>query len=746
VALLSSVEAWVKTGQFQQMSNYDEYPSPNDNPYLVPQNLWHPPVHEPLQAALAAPLYALAWQTPRLGLLHTVWLLNLGVALLTAAALYWGGMALGYSPRAAFCTALLAALGTQLWHYSQTFFREPLMGLCLLLSFLAALLWTRHRGPWPLLFSLIFWALAWQTKGLSLAFLPILLALFLSWERLPRWAWGTLGLVALLGLILGAGLVFSQEGQLGWRGRVLSHDREYVLTVISSYFFSPGRSLWATGPILLLSFYGAYVQRREWRFYLPPYLFFVLIVLAYALGGRDWHGGRGWGARYLVPVIPMMSLLLLPVWEAWFAGRLQRWARAGIVGVAFFSVLIQLGGVFTPLEVYYQTIAQAFPEDFLGGVYNKSSWQLNYTQWYITLRALGEARPDVAWSYSESWAWGPLLGGAWGLLALGLVAWGRGGKQIPWGGAIWAGMFVLSALWMVGRLGDDRRLAGNQGPAASIAVQLGEETRAGDWVFLSDPHYKLLFLNAYKGPARLVTLPYLPGERYSPEAPPLDRLNPDERLTRPARLILEEALRGPGRVWLLSQLGPYQPWAYRPAEHFLSRQAYLLRAQDFGPRARLLLFDSTPAPAYDPRYQTLYVTPRPALRFGESIQLSGYDFPGEVLAGEALTLSTAWEALGPIPWDYSISVQVVTLAGEVVAQHDGPAAGGFDPMPTWQPGRPYADHRGVVIPDTLEPGGYQVQLILYDWRDGARLPIYAEGGEFLGDKVVLGELAILGGN
>src|SRR5262249_8600251 len=64
-----------------------------------------------------------------IGLLQAVWLLNIFVTAMTAVVLYYYGIALGYTNRAALAVALIFGTATIAWPYSRMFFREPLFTL-----------------------------------------------------------------------------------------------------------------------------------------------------------------------------------------------------------------------------------------------------------------------------------------------------------------------------------------------------------------------------------------------------------------------------------------------------------------------------------------------------------------------------------------------------------------------------------------------------------------------------------------
>ena len=111
------------------------------------------------------------------------------------------------------------------------------------------------------------------------------------------------------------------------------------------------------------------------------------------------------------------------------------------------------------------------------------------------------------------------------------------------------------------------------------------------------------------------------------------------------------------------------------------------------------------------------LTPRRAVRvdFGGVIGLRGYDLE----PGEPARLTLYWQALGPIPEDYSVFVHVLDDRGQKVAQNDGPPFW-LTEMGTssWVPGRLYRDERLLKVPG----GKYRLAIGIYRWQDLSRLP------------------------
>ena len=118
-----------------------------------------------------------------------------------------------------------------------------------------------------------------------------------------------------------------------------------------------------------------------------------------------------------------------------------------------------------------------------------------------------------------------------------------------------------------------------------------------------------------------------------------------------------------------------------------------------------------------------------AAPFGEAITLEGYTLAAPPLqAGDILPVTLFWSTAAPVAARYKVFLHLVDANGAVVAQRDSEPGGGLLPTTDWQPGTIYTDNRGVLLPDGLPPGTYELLIGLYDVADpAARLPV-VEGG------------------
>ncbi|HLA42595.1 MAG TPA: hypothetical protein VJZ27_04120, partial [Aggregatilineales bacterium] len=265
LSLFSTTESLVKYRELQIVSLYHEYPIITN---LYTDTPWQGTLHEPLQIFLTAPFYWIAQHIDGIGLLHTVWTFNVVVVMLIALIIYRGGVAMGYSDAAAWITAVMTAFGTMLWHYSQTFFREPLAGLLLLITFVLAYQIQRNRAQLLLAWMLLAFIGAVLTKAAALLTLPALIFILLpDFSRRDQSRLWRVMLAIMILLILAfavGGIIPNDRFDIGhYVSRLGTSDTGYIRAVVGAYLFSPGRSIWATCPILLLAFVGAWMAYRD---------------------------------------------------------------------------------------------------------------------------------------------------------------------------------------------------------------------------------------------------------------------------------------------------------------------------------------------------------------------------------------------------------------------------------------------------------------------------------------------------
>jgi hypothetical protein len=107
---------------------------------------------------------------------------------------------------------------------------------------------------------------------------------------------------------------------------------------------------------------------------------------------------------------------------------------------------------------------------------------------------------------------------------------------------------------------------------------------------------------------------------------------------------------------------------------------------------------------------------------GGQIRLVGYDLDREnVRPGDAFTVTLYWQAVKPLPTDYTVFVHLV--GAEIVAQEDSQPYGGDYPTSAWATGEIVRDSHTVRLKPEVRPGAYQLVVGLYRLENLARLPV-----------------------
>jgi hypothetical protein len=80
-----------------------------------------------------------------------------------------------------------------------------------------------------------------------------------------------------------------------------------------------------------------------------------------------------------------------------------------------------------------------------------------------------------------------------------------------------------------------------------------------------------------------------------------------------------------------------------------------------------------------------------------------------------------WQATAEMTAEYTVFVQILNPAGQVIAQIDQPPLAGAAPTTTWLPGEILVDGYNLHLPANLPPGQYRLITGLYHPATGQRL-------------------------
>jgi hypothetical protein len=250
--------------------------------------------------------------------------------------------------RGAVTAALLVAFATVLWPYSKFGFNAPLSGLCLTGAVYGLCVGTRRNRRASLIGAGTALGAALLTRHeLALAVLPatafMVLELRHDRARLVRglalvWA----PLACAVGIWLTLNYVrFGNPFDSGYLRDPIPGFRSPILAGLYGLLFSPSTSLFIYSPIVLASLPAlvAFAKRDRHLAWFCGSLVLVFVVFYACLG--NWAGGRSYGSRYLVPVLPFLCLPVATLLEFGIA----RPVRTAVAALAIASAVIQVPGV-----------------------------------------------------------------------------------------------------------------------------------------------------------------------------------------------------------------------------------------------------------------------------------------------------------------------------------------------------------------------------------------------------------------
>lgn len=715
-------------------------------------------VEEKLNLWLALPLLKIAESIPRLGNIHTVWLFNVVLTSLNVGVLYWIVRATGYDDKVAVGVALTAGLATNMWAYSQTFFREPLVSLFVLLSILG--LQVGYRRGWlrwivGIVVAVFLLSLAYQSKFSAIMMFPAIAVFALPYlPGLDNLKIQRLSIVLLMLQVLGflifivfepfAGIVQSLAARFNEAPELIG----YALRV---YVLSPGASLWGTSPILLLAIVGSVIllRRKQHRIVWMIWLAFVGYTAGHALvTGEDWFGGQSWPPRFLVPIIPVLMLATAPVLERILKQKHKLLGALWLI-LLLYGIWIQFSSVSLMWYQYENTLP---PESEGLTEWEPGFTQPQYFRWVVLPQRWNDLGLDFLWSRTGTQSW-TVEFGVLMLCILATLAWmirhpkSRFWLMIPIFGIGWGGL-VLMNLRMVY---DKDPVVQSQKPALHDAVDyVVANSKPDDILILPNNFYERFILNHLDvaPPRPIILQPELAEPASERQPAEVVSNNPNDWLPLSSVRVVHHIATNWDRFWYLANTSPFMTWSFRPFERYMALYYYPLREVELAhpdETVRLLEY-STRSPAPNP-FSTFNPDYATDLRYGDHIQLSGFHLPNGVRydKGQVVELSLQWQTDTALEYDYTVAWFVTNAETDQVAVQgqDWMPQAGFAPTTSWQPHVSVWDNRALRLPDDLPGGDYEIWVLLYrynpDTNETDRLPVT---GEIVIDSGTIGILPI----
>lgn len=711
--------------------------------------------YEPLHPILSTPFLRLAQSSNAIGQVHSVWLFNILIIPLIAIILALFALEQGSSNFVAWGTGLIFGLGTMVWPYAQTYFREPLNSLFILLTLIYAIKY--YEAPEKtakkvqlLSITFAFFALSLLVKSSSFGIFPSLVLLILPsysqlkhYKREMLWASiiGLVGAIALLKINQELGLLSHRFTWNYWEQRLFTNASiDFVLKSLFGYHFSFGRSIWLFSPLLLIGFWGAYLLSKQNKLRLVVAIYLVVIVapIAYGLTHKGmWWGALGYGPRFMVPFIPILMIPVIPALDEIQQKSTPVFWKIATIAIILLSIVIQIMSIIVPLKSYYAYLAEHHIN-----VNTTAIWEWEWSHLGVELDLLSAISPINTWQeYALNST--QILGlFAFLLLSSAILMYIHFTNKLTNRHRLLLGvgvslLWIFTVVYSLYNLREDPRYIINREGLAELIEELEVEAEPDDIIFLENPTWRLLFMNNFDSRAMVVTLPYPPGEYTNPnDTPQISTTDPGEAVGPLGQAGLDEAAQTFQRQWIVISTGPFITYAQRPSERYMVDHHFPVMRLEPSQLARAILFDTTAAPTGDPENMV-------NLKFMDQLELIGYDLPRgtEFQAGDIIPISLLWTVQSQLETDYNISVQLAQQDGFPLVQRDGLFQDTFGYTSRWQVDETYRDNHGLMISDEIAPGTYQIQVIIYQWQNGERLQVY-DNEEFIGDVAVLTQITI----
>lgn len=148
-------------------------------------------------------------------------------------------------------------------------------------------------------------------------------------------------------------------------------------------------------------------------------------------------------------------------------------------------------------------------------------------------------------------------------------------------------------------------------------------------------------------------------------------------------------------------------------------------------------------------FKGLHVAEEPVVRrdvevnFADEMALVGYGLNGDAFEpGGKVRLSLRWQGVTPMVKSYSVFVHLVDASNSLWAQSDAAPLRGLYPTTHWILGEIVPDIREITLPMEIPSGRYRLEVGVYQAENLEHLSVLDEGGNYLGDRIILDYLQI----
>ena len=134
----------------------------------------------------------------------------------------------------------------------------------------------------------------------------------------------------------------------------------------------------------------------------------------------------------------------------------------------------------------------------------------------------------------------------------------------------------------------------------------------------------------------------------------------------------------------------------------------------------------------------------PLARLGDGIELASANLASATARpGESVAVGVNWQVVSaPGAADLHLFIHLGDPTQAPLAQADGPVMGGEYPARVWAAGEAFDETVMLALPAGLPPGDYPINLGLYDFATGVRLPVVINGQRSATDTVPVGTVSV----
>jgi len=131
------------------------------------------------------------------------------------------------------------------------------------------------------------------------------------------------------------------------------------------------------------------------------------------------------------------------------------------------------------------------------------------------------------------------------------------------------------------------------------------------------------------------------------------------------------------------------------------------------------------------------------INLGDEATFLGYDLTAMVFQpGDTLRLTLYWQARKEMAEWYKVFTHLLDDDNRIWAQKDSVPVGGTRPTTGWVKGEVIVDEYKLVVTPGAPAGDYILEVGMYEEGTGRRLRVLNEGGQAVGDRILLGMVRI----